>query len=445
MTELTMPKLSDSMEQGTILTWLKADGEQVQAGEDLLEIETDKATVTHPAEASGVLQIVAPEGTTLPVGAPIARVGAARRRPRRAVARGRRHLERPPRRGRDRTAVRAPQRRRPRGRSRRRRSGTAVRATPLARRVAQAHGVSLEEVDGSGPLGRVTRGDVLTKAGIAPSRAPARRAGRPHRRRHRRSEPSGASPAQGRRSRWSSPPACRRVIARRMAEAKATVPHFQVQTEVVMDAAVAFRAQTQGRRERCAPSFNDLIVKAAALALRDHPLANGSYRDGRFELHSRVNVGIAVAADHALVVPTIFDADQKSLGTIAAESRRLAERVRDRRGDSVRAVRRHVHRLEPRHVRDDRDHPGHQPAAGGDPRRRRDARDPRASRRRDRRSPPDDAHAQLRPPHPLRRGRRRVPRDDPRAARGPAAAGAVSEPQLNAVAARRSVRPTGTV
>src|SRR6185295_15888088 len=95
-----------------------------------------------------------------------------------------------------------------------------------------------------------------------------------------------------------------------------------------MDAAIAFRDQIKATGVP-APSFNDLIVKAAALALRDHPPANGSYRDGRFELYSRVNVGIAVAADGALVVPTIFDADQKSLGAIATEARRLAASVRD--------------------------------------------------------------------------------------------------------------------
>ena len=86
MTELTMPKLSDSMEQGTILTWLKTDGEQVHAGEDLLEIETDKATVTHQVDVDGILEIIAPEGATLPVGAPIARVGTARVGPARAAA-----------------------------------------------------------------------------------------------------------------------------------------------------------------------------------------------------------------------------------------------------------------------------------------------------------------------------------------------------------------------
>jgi pyruvate dehydrogenase E2 component (dihydrolipoamide acetyltransferase) len=318
MTELTMPKLSDSMEQGTILTWLKADGEQVVEGEDLLEIETDKATVTHPAEASGVLQIVAAEGTTLAVGAPIAHVGAADR-PRAATEPGV-----------DGSSDDVPPRLETNG------AGTAgsppppvdgdaVRATPLARRVAKAHGISLEGLAGSGPLGRVTRGDVLTKAGIAPSPAPAAGPAAPVA--PRAPAGDGSAPSGKGGVEVVEPNRLQAVIARRMAEAKATVPHFQVQTDVVMDAAVSFREQLKGGGTGV-PSLNDLIVKAAALALREHPLANGAYRDGHFELHSRVNVGIAVAADHALVVPTIFDADQKSLGTIAAESRRLAERVR---------------------------------------------------------------------------------------------------------------------
>jgi pyruvate dehydrogenase E2 component (dihydrolipoamide acetyltransferase) len=114
-----------------------------------------------------------------------------------------------------------------------------------------------------------------------------------------------------------------------MTEAKSTIPHFQVQTEVAFDAAIAVRAQLKDAAvDAPVPSLNDLIVKASALALRAHPHANGSYRDGRFELHDRVNVGVAVAADSALVVPTVFDADRKSLGAIAAETRALAEKVR---------------------------------------------------------------------------------------------------------------------
>jgi pyruvate dehydrogenase E2 component (dihydrolipoamide acetyltransferase) len=114
-----------------------------------------------------------------------------------------------------------------------------------------------------------------------------------------------------------------------MAESKATIPHFQVQSEVAMDAAIALRAELKASvNGDAAPSLNDLIVKACALALRQHPAANGSYVDGGFELHGRVNIGVAVAAEDALVVPVVKDADTKSLGSIARETRRLAERVR---------------------------------------------------------------------------------------------------------------------
>ncbi len=124
------------------------------------------------------------------------------------------------------------------------------------------------------------------------------------------------------------PTRVQQVIARRMAETKATVPDFQVQTEVWMDAALELREEFKALGGDVVPSLNDLIVKASALALRDWPRANGSYRDGHFELYSRINVGIAVATQDALVVPTISDADTRSLGSIAAEARRLADRVR---------------------------------------------------------------------------------------------------------------------
>jgi pyruvate dehydrogenase E2 component (dihydrolipoamide acetyltransferase) len=115
-----------------------------------------------------------------------------------------------------------------------------------------------------------------------------------------------------------------------MAESKATAPHFYLEAEVDMSRLVEARAQIKAGATEGAvvPSFNDMVVKACALALREHPRANGAYRDGRFELYSRVNVGVAVAARDALVVPTVFDADEKSLRQIATETRRLAERVR---------------------------------------------------------------------------------------------------------------------
>jgi pyruvate dehydrogenase E2 component (dihydrolipoamide acetyltransferase) len=128
------------------------------------------------------------------------------------------------------------------------------------------------------------------------------------------------------------PTRLQRVVARRTAEAKATAPHFYLTSEVDMGAAVAARARIKAHlaaEGEVVPSFNDMVVKACAIALRRFPRANGSYKDGRFELHSRVNVGIAVAARDALVVPTILDADRKGLREIAADARSLAARVRD--------------------------------------------------------------------------------------------------------------------
>ena len=121
------------------------------------------------------------------------------------------------------------------------------------------------------------------------------------------------------------------TVARRMAESKATAPHFYLQSEIDMSAAVAGRARLKQStlQDDVVPSFNDMVVKACALALREFPRANGAYRDGRIELYSRINVGVAVAAQDALVVPTVFDADAKGLRQIATETRALASRVRD--------------------------------------------------------------------------------------------------------------------
>jgi pyruvate dehydrogenase E2 component (dihydrolipoamide acetyltransferase) len=125
------------------------------------------------------------------------------------------------------------------------------------------------------------------------------------------------------------------TIARRMAESKATIPHFALQTDIDMEECVALRAELKRLGQADAPTYNDMVVKACALALREHPRANSSYRDGRLQLHSRVNVGVAVATESqeqaggALIVPTVFDADVKALGEIARETRALAARVRD--------------------------------------------------------------------------------------------------------------------
>jgi pyruvate dehydrogenase E2 component (dihydrolipoamide acetyltransferase) len=315
MTELTMPRLSDSMQSGTILTWLKGSGEFVNEGDELVEIETDKATMTYAAEAGGLLTIVAAEGATLPVGAVTASLAEAGEPPAPApaavpAAAGQPQL----------SASEPRQVPTPRADGNGHVGDAGVKATPLARRVAQLREVELAEVVGTGPRGRITRPDVLRHAGVEPE--PTRPAVPPLER-----EPA----VDGSKGTVTivEPSRLQTAMAERMSQSSATIPDFQVQAEVVMDAAVAMRAGIAAGGVK-PPSLNDLIIKATALALRSHPRANASFRDGRFELYSRINIGIAVAADDALVVPTIFDADQKSIGAIAEESRRLAARVRDR-------------------------------------------------------------------------------------------------------------------
>jgi pyruvate dehydrogenase E2 component (dihydrolipoamide acetyltransferase) len=348
MTDVLMPRLSDSMAEGTILTWLAADGDDIVEGQELVEVETDKATMTQLSEASGVLSIVVAEGTTVAVGEVIARL-----QPAGAPTSAEEHTTG----GDDAAEPTAEPEPGPvpvsalSGNGHAAGNGTSVPATPMARRIAGAHGIDLASLAGSGPRGRVVRADVIAAAGLdeaAPAAAGAVRDPAPA---------SAATPAADVRTadartadartpdaRTPDGPAAGRggtervalsrlqqLVARRMAEAKATIPEFQVQTEVEMTAAVAFRAQLKelaASQGLPAPSLNDLIVKTCALCLRRHPRANGSYVDGAFELHDRVNVGVAVAAEDALVVPVIHDADTKTLGQIASESRGLAESVR---------------------------------------------------------------------------------------------------------------------
>jgi pyruvate dehydrogenase E2 component (dihydrolipoamide acetyltransferase) len=337
--EILMPRLSDTMEQGTILRWLLSEGDQVAVGAELVEIETDKASMTYESEWEGVLEIVVPEGETVSVGTPIARVGTGGTRP--SAPPASRHPRPEPEPERSALSAAAPlpdepalapevplashNNGSPPGAS-------AVRATPLARRAALAHGVALDRLIGTGPHGRIVQADVLSAAGVAlpAQRTPSERP-RPLAPRAQRGgsteEQSTSSAAKG-GGRRIEPTRTQELIARRMAESKATIPHFQVQTEVTMDAAIALRVQLRGILDEPAPSLNDLVVKASALALRWHPRANSSYVEGGFLEHDRVNIGVAVAGEETLVVPVVQDADTRTLAQIGREVRRLAERVR---------------------------------------------------------------------------------------------------------------------
>jgi pyruvate dehydrogenase E2 component (dihydrolipoamide acetyltransferase) len=301
-----MPHLSDAMEEGTILQWFVAEGDHIKEGAPLVEVETDKATVTYESEHEGtILALSADAGASIAVGVRIAvigepgdqlpGVGPSAGEAAAVTARG----------GSSQATVTAAHG----GRVR-------VKASPLARRIAAELGVDLATLVGSGPRGRVIRADVEGSAPISSTASDAPSRARPE-----------AGSAKG-ESTLEQLTRRQRTVARRMAESRATVPDFELRCEVDMSQAVAVREQLRAISEP-PPSYNDLIVKAAALALREFPRVNGSYRDATFESFSRVNVGIAVAAPDALVVPTIFDADRKSLAEIAAASRALAGRVRD--------------------------------------------------------------------------------------------------------------------
>lgn len=301
-----MPRLSDSMEEGTILKWLRAAGEEVKRGEELVEIETDKATMTYEADADGVLEILAAEGDTLPIGAVIARLGGSGNgAPVAAPAPEPAAAPPPP------IAAPAPP---PAPRA----DGERVRASPVARRIAQERGVDLAGLSGTGPGGRIVRADVEGGA-AAPAAAPAPA--------HAAAPAAAPETAKGATSVLELS-RTQQAVARRMASAKATVPEFTLSADVDMERCAELRERLRAL-EGSAPSYNDMVVRACALALREQPRANGAYKDGRFELYSRVNVGIAVAAQDALVVPTVFDADTKSLAEIAGETSTLAGRVRD--------------------------------------------------------------------------------------------------------------------
>jgi pyruvate dehydrogenase E2 component (dihydrolipoamide acetyltransferase) len=402
-TDVTMPRLSDSMEEGTVLKWLIDQGGEVKRGEPLVEIETDKANMTYDADTDGVLvEIVAQEGDTLAIGEVIARIGepgevqgdgkpgaadeaeagadeaaeaagaeeaeeagaeaeaeqegaeaeaeeagakpeeaepAAAEAGDEAAARGEARGAAGAEAGGGETQAgdgpgTATRERRPAG------DGDGrVKASPVARRMARELGVELAQLEGSGPGGRIVKADVEAAAGDG---AKAEAVEAPAEERPAEEAPAEERPAEERapepireeagpkgRAEVQDLTRLQQTIARRMAESKATAPDFSISLTVDMTNAVELRKRLKEVADPT-PSYNDMVVKAAAIGLREHPRVNGAYRDGKFEIYEKVNVGVAVAAEDALVVPTVFDADTKSLGQIARDARAAAAKVRDR-------------------------------------------------------------------------------------------------------------------
>lgn len=349
MATVIMPKMGDGMEEGTLLRWLKNAGDEVEVGDPIAEIETDKVTIEIEASETGVLtKTLIGEGQTVPIGTAIATIGddagagaappaqpaaaQAAQAPAEPVASP--PVASPP-------AAPAPPSMaangaasaRPEPTPAVRGEGDRWRASPLVKRLAAEHGLNLGAIAGSGPGGRIVKDDVMpyiTGGKQAPAAPPA-------------SQPAAAAPLptaapQTQPAQISGRPAgvarelskIRRTTGRRMAESKGAIPHFYVTSEVNMEPAIAFREQvnTQIQDDAGKVSFNDLIVKAVALALRQYPNLNATLEGETLFDHTNIDINIAVAIEGGLIAPFVPDADQKSLGAIARMAKDLINRAR---------------------------------------------------------------------------------------------------------------------
>jgi pyruvate dehydrogenase E2 component (dihydrolipoamide acetyltransferase) len=307
--EILMPRLSDTMIEGTVVRWLKQPGDRVNKGEALVEVETEKVTMEIEAEAEGVLEKVLIEEGVVPVGAVLGVVGSSV-----GADNGARTAVEP-------SAVVAVAAEGVGGTPRVAVPGLPVvqplaytRATPIARALARQAGIDLKALgEGTGPGGRILKADVEEWLSRESSRATVRDEGRGLRRDAR------------------EPTRMQRTIARRMTEAKQQIPHYYVDTEIDMDALLGLRAQLAAL-EPSPPrtSINDFVVRACALALREVPAVAASWVDDRLVRSPLVDVGVAITVDddEGLLVGVIRDADRKSIVEIAAESRLLTERAR---------------------------------------------------------------------------------------------------------------------
>jgi pyruvate dehydrogenase E2 component (dihydrolipoamide acetyltransferase) len=349
--ELVMPRLSDTMERGTVARWLKAVGDTVHAGDVVAEIETDKATMEYQSDLDGViLQILVGDGETADLGAVIALVGEAgeevpgasagaaepetadgeaaeaeeqtdeheaiaAEEPQAEAAEAEAPVAEKP----AASAEAAPDEAAPSG---------PLKASPIARKIADENGLDLRPLAGrgSGPDGRIVRADVEKLI-----------------ERQGRREDLPPSPSQAARTQAPVIPATpagddevaelskmQRIIARRMAESKATVPHFYLTAEIDMGKAIELRKELNAalEPEGVKVSVNDLILRASGLALRDNRQFHRSFMGDHLVYHAHANVGIAVALDDGLIVPVVRAVESKTLRQVAVEARDLAERAR---------------------------------------------------------------------------------------------------------------------
>jgi pyruvate dehydrogenase E2 component (dihydrolipoamide acetyltransferase) len=336
-TKVHMEALSPTMEEGRLVKWAKKEGDAVKSGDTLAEVETDKAVMELVARADGqLLKVIVPEGTTVPVGNVVAWIGkpgekvdgagsqtagagsqesgagaakpapaAPAPKPALAAAAGPAPKPAPPAPAQAPVAAQA--------------DATRVKASPLARRIAKDAGVDLKLVQGSGPGGRVIKRDV--EGGATQAQAVAT------------PTPSSRLPTPGVPYEDVPLSQIRKTIAKRLAASIGPVPHFFLTTEIDMERAAEAREALNKQLGEAGGkiSFNDIIIKAVALALVQHRACNAWFQEDHIRYWNEVHIGMAVAIEDGLITPVIRNADQKSLRAIGAESRELAGRARSRR------------------------------------------------------------------------------------------------------------------
>jgi pyruvate dehydrogenase E2 component (dihydrolipoamide acetyltransferase) len=323
-----MPKMSDTMEEGTLVSWQKKVGDKVKSGDILAEVETDKATMELEAYEDGTLLYVGiKEGEAVPVDAIIAVIGEEGSNVEALLARenGEAPAETPAAAS---TAQAAPAQ--VNGSEKAvsvADSGDRVKASPLAKRLADEKGINLSQVAGSGDNGRIVKRDVDEFKPAAKTEAPVVSASAPAAKPAETAAPS--APASGD---FTDTPISqmRKTIARRLSESLFTAPHFYVTMEIVMDKAMALRPQLNDVSP-AKISFNDMVIKACAVALRQHPAVNSAWLGDKIRKYNYVNIGVAVAVDEGLLVPVIRDADKKTLSVISGEVKDLAGKAKDKK------------------------------------------------------------------------------------------------------------------
>src|SRR3954453_5265367 len=330
MAEIIMPKMGDAMTEGKVVRWYKRAGDAVKKGEPVLEIETDKVNLDLEAEQDGTLgDVAAGAGKMVEVGGVLATIlGAGEKaQPKKEVAAepARRAVDKKdsvkhstgeyaeaidmkaPRVDRTSASSSAPQ---PTGDNGRRRS------SPLARKMAREMGVSIEQVQGSGPGGRIIANDIKNFKPSAPAQQKAKAPSLP--------------PAQQLETKEIPLTAMRRTIAKRLAESTGPIPHFYLTADYDVTNLLSMRTQLN-EALGAKLSVNDFIVRAAALALRQHPAVNSSWSEDAISQHGEIHIGIAVSTPEGLITPVVRNADQKSIPDIGTEVRALAEKAKNRK------------------------------------------------------------------------------------------------------------------